>query len=114
MTALDPRAPVVSHQDPKHHVTSFATYFSIFFALMILTGVTVGVAFVDLGILNTPIAMLIASLKAVLVILWFMHVLHSTRLTWVVVVGSFVWLALLFILTFTDYWTRHWLTYGPS
>ena len=45
--------------------------------------------------------MAIASIKAVLVILFFMHVIHSTRLTWVVVIGSFLWLGVLFVLTFS-------------
>ena len=111
MSGVDPRTPDVSHEDPKHHVTSYAVYFSIFFALMILTAVTVWVAFVDLGPLNTPVAIAIATLKATLVILWFMHVLHSTRLTWVVVIGSFLWLAGFFVLSFSDYLTRNWLTF---
>ena len=114
MAGVDPTVPLVSHEDPKHHITSYATYFSIFFALMILTETTVWIAFVDLGPLNTPVAMAIATLKGVLVILWFMHVLHSTRLTWVVVIGAFLWLAVMFVLTFADYFTRSWLTYGPS
>ena len=47
-----------------------------------------------------------------LVILWFMHVIHSPRLTWIVVIGSFLWLAVLFVLTFSDYLTRPWRTFG--
>ena len=64
---------------------------------------------IDLGIWNTPIALAIAVAKATLVILFFMHVIHSTRLTWVVVIGSFLWLGVLFVLTFADYLTRGWL-----
>ena len=47
-------------------------------------------------------------ISAVLVILFFMHVIHSTRLTWVVVIGSFLWLCVLFVLMFSDYLTRLW------
>ena len=58
------------------------------------------------GTFRGPIALLIAGIKAVLVILYFMHVKYSTRLTWVVVIASFFWLALLFVLTLTDYLSR--------
>lgn len=96
---------------PEHHQSSLFMYFGVFFSLMILTGITVWVSTLDLGALNTPVAMAIAIVKATLVILFFMHVVHSTRLTWIVVIGSFLWLAVLFVLTFADYLTRHWLVY---
>ena len=100
-----------SDHAPTHHVTALPVYFGIFAALMILTAVTVAVSRVDLGSLNTPIALAIAVIKATLVILFFMHVIHSTRLTWVVIISSFMWLALLFVLTFADYLTRGWQLY---
>jgi cytochrome c oxidase subunit 4 len=100
-----------SDHAPTHHVTSLPVYFGIFFALMIGTALTVAASRVDLGMLNTPIAMAIAIVKATLVILFFMHVIHSTRLTWVVVIASFLWLGVLFVLTFADYLTRSWLLY---
>ena len=93
---------------PTHHVASLAMYFSVFIALMVLTAVTVMVSRVDLGALNTPVAMAIAIVKAALVILFFMHVIHSTRLTWVVILSSFLMLAVLLVLFFTDYLTRPW------
>ncbi|HKO00274.1 MAG TPA: cytochrome C oxidase subunit IV family protein [Thermoanaerobaculia bacterium] len=96
---------------PTHHVTPLWVYFSVFFALAIGTVLTVWASRVDLGWANTPIALVIATVKAVLVILFFMHVIHSTRLTWVVVIGSFLWLGVLFVLTFTDYLTRGWALY---
>ncbi|HVR42066.1 MAG TPA: cytochrome C oxidase subunit IV family protein [Thermoanaerobaculia bacterium] len=89
-----------------HHVTPPAIYFGVFAALMALTAVTVAVAYADLGWLSTPIALVIASIKAALVILYFMHVRWSTHLIWVVVIGSFVWLGVLFVLTFSDYLSR--------
>lgn len=93
---------------PAHHRSSLASYFVIFFVLMILTVVTVWVSRIDLGALNTTVAMAIAILKATVVILWFMHVIHSPRLTWIVVISSFLWLAVMFVLFFADYATRGW------
>ena len=100
-----------SEHAPTHHVTALPVYFGIFAALMVLTIVTVWVSRFDLGLLNTPIALAIATTKATLVILFFMHVIHSTRLTWVVIISSFLWLALLFVLTFADFFTRDWKLY---
>ena len=100
-----------SDHAPTHHVTSLPVYIGIFVALMILTGLTVAVSRVDVGALNTPIALAIAVIKATLVVLFFMHVIHSTRLTWVVIISSFLWLGLLFVLSFADYLTRDWLLY---
>jgi cytochrome c oxidase subunit 4 len=94
-----------------HHQSSLVSYFVIFFALMILNVITVWVSRIDLGAMNTVVAMSIAILKATLVILWFMHVIHSPRMTWIVVISSFLWLGVLFVLTFSDYLTRVWNIY---
>jgi len=99
------------HAPDTHTTTGFGTYLLIFLALLVFTGLTVAASRVDLGALNTPIAMAIASIKAALVILFFMHAIHSTRLTWVVIIASFVWLGVLFVLTFADYLTRAWAMY---
>ena len=96
---------------PTHHVSSLAMYFGVFIALMVLTALTVWISRIELGPWNVPVAMAVAIVKATLVILFFMHVLHSTRLTWVVVIASFLWLGVLFVLTFSDYLTRGWLLY---
>lgn len=102
-----------THQShaPIHEPASFTMYFSVFFGLLILTGVTVWISTVNLGVLNTPVALAIAVIKATLVILFFMHVIHSTRLTWIVVVASFLWLSVMFVMTFADYLTRAWAVY---
>jgi len=105
-----------SHQQPHEHtphvhVTPLGVYIAVFLALAIGTLLTWWVSTIDLGWANTPIALLIATIKAVLVILFFMHVIHSTRLTWVVVIGAFLWLGVLFVLTFADYLTRGWSLY---
>ena len=100
-----------SEHAPHVHVTPLWIYFTVFFALALGTILTVAASRFDLGMWNTPIALVIATIKAVLVILYFMHVIHSTRLTWVVVIGSFLWLGVLFVLTFADYLTRGWSLY---
>ena len=64
------------------------------------------IAFLDLGALNTVVALAIAVFKATLVVLFFMHVKYSTRLTWAVVLGSVFWLGILLALTMGDYLTR--------
>jgi cytochrome c oxidase subunit 4 len=87
-------------------------YYTVFAALMVGTAVTVGVSFLDLGAFNTVAALAIAVFKAALVVLFFMHVKYSTRLTWAVVAGSVLWLGILLSLTLGDYLTRSWRTYG--
>ena len=82
------------------------TYYSIYVILLVCTYLTWQIAFFDLGVLNTVAAVTIAVFKAVLVVLFFMHVRHGTRLTWVVVIGSVFWLGILLTLTFGDYLTR--------
>jgi cytochrome c oxidase subunit 4 len=91
------------------HVVSRKIYFAIFASLMVLTALTTWVAFQDLGALNDVVMLAIAVGKAVLVILFFMHVRYSGRLTALVVGGGFLWLAILLALTLQDYVTRGWL-----
>ena len=88
------------------------TYYTIYAILMASTYLTWQVAYFDLGSLNTMVALGIAGFKAVLVVLFFMHVKYSSRLTWVVVIASVFWLGILLTLTFGDYLTRAWRTYG--
>ena len=101
----------VKHHDPQHHVTPLSIYFGVFIALMVLTVLTVWVSTQHFGAWNVPIAMAIAIAKATLVILFFMHVIHSTRLTWVVIGSAILWLGVLFVLTFSDYVSRSWSLY---
>jgi cytochrome c oxidase subunit 4 len=86
-----------------------STFNIIIILLMVLLLVTVGAAFLPLGELNMLVAMTIACIKALLVILFFMHVKYSSRLTKVFVAASFLWLTILFALTFPDYISRGWL-----
>ncbi len=90
------------------HISPKSTYYTIFGALMVLTVVTVGAAFVNLGALNFPVALAIALTKATLVVLFFMHVKYSSRLTKMVVGMALFFLAILLLLTMTDYLSRGW------
>jgi len=90
------------------HVVSLKIYFAVFTSLMILTALTVAVAYYDLGPLNTILALSIAVTKAALVILYFMHVRYSPSLTKLVVAGSFLWLFILLSITMSDYLSRGW------
>jgi len=92
------------------HVSPKSVYYTIFGSLMALTAITVAVAFINLGRLNFPVALGIAILKATLVILFFMHVKYSSRLTKLICGGAFFFLAVLFGLTMSDYLSRGWFT----
>jgi cytochrome c oxidase subunit 4 len=90
------------------------TYVLVFIGLLVLTATTTAVAFIDLGAdWNTALAIGIAVIKALLVILFFMHVLYSRPLTWVFVGAGFFWLVILFVLTLADYATRDDVGSGP-
>src|SRR5688572_32778867 len=93
------------------HVSPKSTYYAIFGALMVLTAVTVGVAFVNLGALNFPVAIGIAITKATLVILFFMHAKYSSTLTKLFVATAFFFLAIMLGLSLTDYLSRGLRTY---
>jgi cytochrome c oxidase subunit 4 len=90
------------------HISPKSVYFAIFGSLMVLTAITVGVAFLNLGAFNFPVAISIAFLKATLVVLFFMHVKYSSKLTKLLVGSTFFFLAALFGLTMTDYLSRGW------
>ena len=107
MSDSTPGAPA-----PGTHVVPTRIYYTIFGILMLCTYLTVQIAFFDLGAFNVVAALTIAVFKATLVVLFFMHVKYSTRLTWAVVVGSIFWLGILLALTMGDYLTRGWRTYG--
>lgn len=93
----------------SEHIVSPKVYVIIFLALMVFTGVTVWVANYDLGPLNAIAALTIAVIKGLLVVLFFMHVRWSSRLTRVFVVAGFIWLIIMVALTLSDYQTRTWI-----
>src|SRR4029077_6556857 len=94
----------------KHHIASIRTNILVFVALLVLLFATVGAAYLPLGPLHFPVAMTFAVVKAVLIVLFFMHVLYSHRLTMVVCLASCLWLGIMIALTLSDYLTRgRWL-----
>ena len=90
-----------------NHISSVRLYIAVFAGLILLTGATVGLSYLELGIWHAPVGLAIASAKALLVILFFMHVLHSSKLTWIVVLSAAFWLAILMSLTLTDFASRN-------
>ncbi len=94
-------------------MVSLRTYITVWIALIVLTLTTAGLAFIDLGGLNGITAITIAVGKALLVILYFMHLRYSTRLTWVFAGAGLFWLILLLGGTLNDALTRNWLAGGP-
>ena len=96
----------------SEHIVSRQVYFVIFGALMVGTALTVLAATQNFGWANDLIAMTIAVGKALLVLLFFMHVRYSSRLIWVVVASMFFWLVILLALTLADYGSRDW--FGPN
>jgi cytochrome c oxidase subunit 4 len=96
-------------QHEEHTTHSQAFYIAIGVVLLVLTITTAGVAFINLGPFNPVVALLIATFKATLVVLFFMHVKGaSEKLTGVVVVSAFFFLLILLILSLADYLTRSW------
>ena len=91
----------------SEHIVSPKIYAMIFLALMVGTGLTVWAAYQNFGPFNIVIALAIASIKATLVILFFMHGKYSPRRTKLVIVAAFFWLAIMLCLTLADYRTRH-------
>ena len=97
-----------SHADHGHaHHGGVTVYVMVFVALMVLLLATVGVAYINLGVFNIPVAYAIASLKAVLILWFFMHLNQQTRLVQVFAFASFAWLALFLIMMGGDYVGRH-------
>jgi cytochrome c oxidase subunit 4 len=96
------------HNQLAHHIVGPRAYVVILFALLLGTGLTVWASFVDLGVWNPVIALAIATTKAVLVVLYFMHVRYSSKLTMLTVgAGIFMFLTLI-SLTLADYISRAW------
>ena len=89
-----------------HRHPTVGLYIAVFVALLVLLGATVYVAEIDFGRWNFPVAIAIASIKAALIMLIFMHVRYSPALIWLFSFAGFFWLAILFALTLSDYFTR--------
>lgn len=88
------------------HVASIRTYITVFAALLVLLVLTIAAAEVDLGLLNPVVAMTIAVAKAVLIVLFFMHLRWSSQLTRIFAAAGLLWLILLMALAMSDYLAR--------
>ena len=107
------------HKDyDEHHeeIDPLRAYLAVFVALMVLLALTLGAYYIPFeeippkgtfDFMNTVIALTIASTKALLVMLIFMHLRHATRLTWVIASAGFIWLFIMISFTFADYLSRH-------
>jgi cytochrome c oxidase subunit 4 len=102
---MDPLQARVAHVEALPVGTCFAVYF----VLIALTAVTVGAAFLDLAFFSTPVALGIASAKALLVMLYFMELRHSLKLFWIVIGNGVFWLIVMISLTMSDMISRGWL-----
>lgn len=88
------------------HIVPVKNYVTVYAILMALLVLTVGAAFMDLGPFNLAVSLGIAAIKAVLIVLIFMHVKDSEPLVWVFAGAAFLWLAILIALSLADYFTR--------
>jgi cytochrome c oxidase subunit 4 len=93
----------------SEHILPIRNYVIVYVALLALLAATVGAAYIDLGWFNFTLTMIIAVAKAAMILMIFMHVRYSDRLTWVFSTAAFLWLAILIGLTLNDYFTRDWL-----
>jgi cytochrome c oxidase subunit 4 len=93
------------------HIVTKKQYSYVFGTLLVLTFATTVIGMMDLGKLNVVVALTIAVVKAMLVVLFFMHIYWSTRLNKLVVVSGVAWLGLLLWLTLTDVASRGWLPF---
>lgn len=106
---IDPES-MHEHTTATHeHTMAPRMYYTIYAALLGLLALTVLTAYLDFGAWSIVLALMIATVKALLVVLYFMHVRFSNRLTQIFVGGGFVWLLIMLILTMSDYISRGWI-----
>ncbi len=108
MTEHHDPSNVINPEHDEHHIVSPLQYALVFGTLLTFTAITVGAAFIDLGIFNPVVALGIACFKACIVILFFMHVKYSSRLVKMTVGAGFFTFLVLITMTMTDYISRAW------
>lgn len=99
------------HDEPTHHqehIVSPKVYLLIGGALLVLTATTTAVSYVELGVFNAVVALAIACIKMTLVVLFFMHIKYSSKLTKLTVAAGFFTFLVLITMTMTDYVSRAW------
>ncbi len=95
-------------QNGQHHITPLKTFLKVYATLVFLTVFTVYTATQwHIGVLNTPLAMLIATVKVLIVMFWFMHLKYDTKLNKVTIFSAFFFLAVFFGFAALDVFTRH-------
>ncbi len=99
---------VTNPEHAEHHIVTPLQYTYVFLTLLLFTGITVGAAYVDLKWANPVIALGIASFKAVIVILFFMHVAYQSKLIKITISAGFFTFLVLITMTLTDYLSRAW------
>jgi cytochrome c oxidase subunit 4 len=99
---------VTNPEHAEHHIVSPLQYAMVFGTLLTFTAITVGAAYIDLGIFNPVVALAIACFKACIVILFFMHVKYSSRLVKMTIGAGFFTFLVLITMTLTDYMSRAW------
>ena len=92
-----------------HELTPLRTYFIIYLILLALLALTVAIAYVDLGPWGIVVALIIAIVKALLVMFYFMHLRSTNPLVWLFAGAGFVWLGILFFYSISDYLSRGWV-----
>jgi cytochrome c oxidase subunit 4 len=105
--AHDP-ANVTNPEHAEHHIVSPLQYCLVFATLLVGTGITVAAAYFNMGVFNPVVALAIACTKAVIVILFFMHVKYQSKLIKMTVGAGFFTFIVLITMTMLDYMSRAW------
>jgi cytochrome c oxidase subunit 4 len=108
MTEYHDPSNVVNPEHADHHIVTPVTYAIVFVSLLVGTAITVAAAYIDLGIFNPVVALAIACTKAVIVILFFMHVKYQSNLVKLTVGAGFFTFLVLITMTLSDYVSRAW------
>jgi cytochrome c oxidase subunit 4 len=99
---------ITNPEHAQHHIVTPAQYSLVYLALLIGTAITVGAAYVDMGVFNPVVALGIASIKACIVILFFMHAAYQSRLIKMTIGAGFFVFLVLITMTMSDYISRSW------
>jgi cytochrome c oxidase subunit 4 len=105
--AHDP-SNVTNPEHAEHHIVTPLQYIYVFVTLLVGTAITVGAAYIDLGVLNPIVALGIACFKASIVILFFMHAAYQSRLIKITIASGFFVFLVMIAMTMTDYLSRTW------
>lgn len=103
----------LGEESPRHLVPA-RVYIATWVALLILTALTTGVAYIDLGVYNTVVALVIAGIKMMLVVLFFMHVKYISGMPRIVMIAALFWLAIMMAFMLADELTRGWTPFAHS